>query len=197
LTNLLNSIGSITNILSLAEADPALAEKTRILGFDLQTLIQIGFQGLAALILFFFLSKLLFKPVRDILEKRHTEIETTLDKIEADNKAATELIAEYDGKIKNIKIEADKILTHAHKKAIAREDEIVKEAHEEAIKIMQRAHLDIEREKVQVKDEIRQEIIEVATIMAAKYVEVTLSEEQQKVLINETIDEMGDDTWLN
>ncbi len=190
-------MGSMTNLVSFLEMDPALAEKTRILGFDLQTLIQIGWQALAVFILFYFLGKLLFNPVREILAKRQTEIETTLDKIEADNKAAEELIAEYDGKLKNIKAEADKILSHAHTKAIAREDEIVKEAHEEANKIMQRAHLEIEREKELMKDEVRKEIIEVATLMASKFVAASLSDEQQKVLVNETINEMGDDTWLS
>jgi len=197
LTNLLVTMGSLTNMFTLLNVDPELAEKTRILGFDLQTLIQIAWQALAILLLFYFLGKLLFKPVREILTKRSTEIESTLDKIEADNKAAQQLIAEYDNKLKNIKAEANKILAHAHTRAVAREDEIVKEAHEEAGKIMQRAHLEIEREKEQMKDEIRKEIIEVATLMAGKFVEASLSEEQQQVLVTETINEMGDDTWLN
>ncbi len=195
MTNLLSGIGSLVQSVGLLEAD--LASKTRILGFDLQTLIQVGFQMLAVLLLFYFLGKLLFNPVRKILADRKDKIESTLDKIEADNKAAEGLKAEYDEKLKNIKAEADKILAHAHTRAVAREDEIVKEAHEEASKIMARAHLEVEREREQLKDDIRKEIIEVATIMAGKFVEVSLSEEQQKVLVTETINEMGDDTWLN
>lgn len=184
-------------MLTLLEADPNLADKTRILGFDLQTLLQLAWQAAAVLILFYFLGRLLFNPVREILAKRSEEIESTLDKIEADSKEAEQLKAEYDGKLKSIKTEADKILAHAHTRAVAREDEIVKAANEDAGKIMQRAHLEIEREREQMKDDIRREIIEVATILASKFVEVSLSEEQQKVLINETINEMGEDTWLN
>lgn len=195
MTNLLVGMGSLVNAVSILEAD--LASKTRILGFDLQTLIQIGFQMIAVLLLFYILGRLLFKPVRKILADRTDKIETTLDKIEADNKAAEELKADYEDKLKNIKAEADKILAHAHTRAVAREDEIVKEAHEEANKIMARAHLEIEREREQLKDDVRKEIIEVATIMAGKFVEVSLSEEQQKVLVTETINEMGDDTWLS
>jgi len=195
LTNLLVGMGSLVNAISILEAD--LASKTRILGFDLQTLIQIGFQMVAVLALFYALGRLLFKPVRKILSERSEKIETTLDKIEADNAAAKELKADYESKLKNIKAEADKILAHAHTRAVAREDEIVKEAHEEAGKIMARAHLEIEREREQLKDDVRREIIEVATIMAGKFVEVSLSEEQQKVLVTETINEMGDDTWLS
>jgi len=181
----------------LLEAENDMSEYTRMLGFDVQTLIQVLLHMSAVLLLFFLLAKLLFNPVREILENRKKEIETTLDKIESDNEAAETLKAEYDNKLKSIKAEADKILAHAHTRAVAREDEIVKEAHEEATKIMQRAHLEIERERDQMKDDIRREIIEVATIMASKFVEISLSEEQQKVLINETINEMGEDTWLN
>jgi len=168
-----------------------------MLGFDKATLLQIFWQWLAIMILFIVLAKLLFNPVREILRKRSQEIETSLDKIEADEKAASELKADYEDKLKSIKAEADKILAHAHTKAVAREDEIVKAANEEAAKIMQRAHLEIKREQEQMKDDIRREIIDVASIMAEKFVQATLTEEQQRVLVNETINEMGDDTWLN
>lgn len=194
--NILDSLSSITRIGFLLTADPVLPEP-RILGFDLQLLIQTGLQMMAALLLFYVLGRLLFNPVREILRKRQEEIETTFNKIEADSKEASELKTEYDGKLKNIKFEADKILSHAHTRAVAREDEIVKEAHEEANRIIQRAHLEIERERESMKDDVRREIIEVATLMASKFVEVSLSDEQQRVLISQTINEMGDDIWSN
>lgn len=195
MTNLIFSSSSVLKAVSLLESDTS--DLTRILGFDMATLIQIIWQWVAIMILFIVLAKLLFNPVREILRKRSEEIEGTLDKIEADEKAASELKADYEDKLKNIKAEADKILAHAHTRAVAREDEIVKAANEEAGKIMQRAHLEIEREKEQMKDDIRREIIDVATIMAGKFVQASLTEEQQRVLVNETINEMGDDTWSN
>lgn len=179
------------------ESSTDTTELTRILGFDQQLIIQFLFQVAAVLILFYFLGRLLFKPVREILEKRKNEIETTLDKIEADEKAAEAIKAEYEGKLKNIKAEADKILSHAHTRAVAREDEIVKEAHVEASRIMERAHVEVVREREQMKDDVRKEIIEVATLMAGKFVKVSLSDEEQRVLIHKTISEMGDDTWQN
>jgi F-type H+-transporting ATPase subunit b len=196
LYNILGSMNSITRIGFLLTSEAELPE-ARILGFDLQLIIQTGFQMAAALLLFYVLGRLLFNPVREILRKRKEEIETTFNKIETDSKEALGLKTEYDAKLKNIKFEADKILSHAHTRAIAREDEIVKEAHEEANRIIQRAHLEIERERESMKDDIRREIIEVATLMASKFVEVSLNEEQQRVLINQTINEMGDDIWSN
>lgn len=194
--NILDSLSTMTQFGFLLSTESSLPEP-RILGFDLQLLIQTGLQMMAALLLFFVLGRLLFNPVREILRKRQEEIENTFKKIETDSKEAETLKSEYDGKLKNIKLEADKILSHAHTRAIAREDEIVKEAHEEANRILQRAHLEIERERESMKDDIRREIIEVATLMASKFVEASLSEDQQRVLINQTINEMGDDIWSN
>lgn len=60
-----------------------------------------------------------------------------------------------------------------------------------------RATQEIELEKAKAEDEIRQEIIKVATAMAGKIVTVSLTEEQQNALLEETLKEMGDDTWLS
>ena len=57
--------------------------------------------------------------------------------------------------------------------------------------------LQLELEKAKAEDEIRQEIIKVATAMAGKIVTVSLTEEQQNALLEETLKEMGDDTWLS
>lgn len=51
--------------------------------------------------------------------------------------------------------------------------------------------------KSRVKDEVKQEIIGVATAMAGKLVETSLDGAGQAQLIDETLKEMGDDTWLN
>ena len=47
------------------------------------------------------------------------------------------------------------------------------------------------------KDEVKQEIIGVATAMAGKFVASSLDEDTQASLIDETLKEMGDDTWRN
>lgn len=150
-----------------------------------------------ACIVFFVLAKLLFKPVRNILENRKEEIASEYQRIEEDTEAVATLKTEYEDKLKNINKEADQILAHARKRAIEREDEIVKEAKEEADRLMKRAHLEVEREKEQIKDEMRREIIEVATVMASKFVAASISEEQKNTLVNETLTDMGDSTWLN
>ena len=103
----------------------------------------------------------------------------------------------YDSKLQAADTEVQEILSEARKKAKKRESDIVEEANEEAARVRNRASQEIELEKAKAQDEIRQEIIQVATAMASKIVTVSLTEEQQNALLEETLKEIGDDTWLS
>ena len=87
------------------------------------------------------------------------------------------------------------ILSSARKRAVKNEENIIAEAKEEAGRIIDRANSEAELEKERVKDEVKQEIIGVATAMAGKFVASSLDESTQASLIDETLKEMGDDTW--
>jgi F-type H+-transporting ATPase subunit b len=47
------------------------------------------------------------------------------------------------------------------------------------------------------QDEVKQQIIEVATLMAGKIIDAALTDEDHADLIQETLKEMGEDTWLS
>lgn len=171
------------------------AEASRILGFDLQLLVQMVIQGVTALALFYILGRLLFKPVREMLDKRSGRIADEFKRIEEDTEAVAALKTEYEGKLADIHAEADKILAHARKRAIEKEDEIIKEAKEEADRVMKRAQLEINREREQAADEMRTEIIEVATLMASRFVQASLTDKEKDAMVHETLAGMGDATW--
>lgn len=78
-----------------------------------------------------------------------------------------------------------------------KESDIVNEAKEEAARILDRANHEVELEKSKVKDDVKKEIISVASVMAGKIVESSLDENKQSQLIADTLKEMGDETWLN
>ena len=54
-----------------------------------------------------------------------------------------------------------------------------------------------ELEKQKMSDEVKQEIISVASLMAGKVVAASIDTTVQNQLIDETLKEMGDKTWLN
>ena len=170
---------------------------TRILGLDPQLIHDAILLGINIFILFFALSYLLFNPVRSMLNKRTERIRTDLDTAAEDKKTAAELKLEYEAKIKEIDKEAEAILSEARQKALHNEAKIVEEAKEEAARIIARANEEALLEKKRVVDEMKQEMISVAAAMAAKVISANIDINIQNQLVDETIKEMGDSTWLS
>ncbi len=165
--------------------------------FDLspQILFDAGVLAINIFILFVILSYLLFNPVRDLLKRRQEKITSDREAAEKDKEDALNLKAEYEEHLKSADKEVEAILSEARKKALKNADKITDEAKEEAARIIERAKQEAELEKNKAADQIKQEIIAVATMMAGKLVAVSLSEEEQNRLIDETLKEIGEDTW--
>ena len=168
-----------------------------IFGLDAQLLFDSLITMAAMIFLFIVLSYLLFNPARDLLEKRKKGIEEQMDTAAKEKEEAIKFKEEYDEKIKNADKEVDEILSEARKKALKKENDIIAEAKDEAARIVDRANKEIELEKSKVKDEVKKEIISVSTVMAGKIVASSLDNKKQSQLIEETLEEMGDETWLS
>ena len=87
------------------------------------------------------------------------------------------------------------ILSDARAKAVANENKIVAQAREEAAGILKRANEEAELEKKRVMDEVKQEMIAIASLMAEKVVKANIDTNIQDSLIDETIKEIGEVTW--
>ena len=83
----------------------------------------------------------------------------------------------------------------ARRKAVRNENDIIDEAKAEAGRIRASAEREAALEKEKVKEEVRVEIIGVASAMAGKMVAANMSPEKQEELLQETLDEIGDETW--
>ena len=169
----------------------------RLIGFDPQLLFESFFTALNIFILFFGLSYLLFDPVRNVLEKRRQKIAGELAQAADDKKSAAAMKAEYEAKLKDVSKEADAILEEARRKAKVRENEIVEEARAEAARIIERANRQIELDRKKALDEMKQEMVSIASLMAGKVVAASIDTKIQESLIDETLKEMGESTWLS
>lgn len=176
-----------------AEAEPKM--EGYIFGLTPQLLLDALILLLAVGFMFVLLSYLLFNPARDMLNKRREKIAKEMEEAAQERDDAAQFKAEYDAKLKAADKEVEAILSEGRKKALKREDEIVNEAKTEAARIMERASREIELEKNKMKDEVKREMVAVATVMAGKFVASSLNEEKQAQLIDEALNEMGDDTW--
>lgn len=168
-----------------------------IFGLDPQLLVDSAITILAMFFVFLLLSYLLFNPARNLMEKRQEGIREQMETAAREKQDAIQFKAEYDEKIKNVQKETDEILSEARKKALKKESVMLEEAREEAAQIVARANREVELEKSKVKDEMKQEIINVATAMAGKIVASSLDESKQSQLLADILEEMGDETWLS
>ena len=169
----------------------------RLFDLDMQLVHDVILLAIAVFFLFLAMSYLLFNPVRKMLEDRKLKIKTELDDAAADKADAAQLKTQYEEKLKNIDKEAEAILSEARQKALHNEAKIVEEAKAEAARIIARANEEAMLEKKRVVDEMKQEMISVATAMAAKVISANMDINIQNQLVDETIKEMGDSTWLS
>ena len=167
----------------------------RLFSLDAQFLFDTIVLALSMLVLFTLLSYILFNPVRDMLEKRRQRVADEQETAKRERQEAVAHKEEYEQKLKEIKKEAEEILSEARKKAMKNEAKIVAEAKEEAARIIERANAEIELEKKHALDDMKQEMIAIATMMAQKVVTASIDTKVQESLIEETLKEMGEQTW--
>lgn len=169
----------------------------RLFGLDMQLIMDALQFGASVFVLFLFASYLLFNPVRKLLKDRQEGISKNIKDANADREQAEELKKLYESKLKGVEKEAEQILSEARQKALKNEAKIIDEAKEEAARIIKRAGEEAELEKKRAADEVKQEMIAVASMMAAKVVAASMNTQIQDTLVEETLKEMGDSTWLS
>lgn len=169
----------------------------RLFDLDAQLLHDTIILGISVLVLFILMSYLLFNPVRKMLSERQERIKRNIDTAIADKREAKESKQKYNKRLKNVEKEAEQILSEARNKALKNEAKIVDEAREEAARIIQRANEEALLEKKRVLDEMKQEMITIASMMAGKVVTASIDTTIQDSLVEETLKEIGDSTWLS
>ena len=155
----------------------------RLFDLDFQLLADSLLMIIAIFVLFLALSYFLFNPARKMLQDRQNKIKNELDDAKSNMEQAAGL--------------KEEILSDARKRALENENEIVAKAREEAARIMERARTEAQLEKQKMADEVKREMIGIAAMMAGKAVSVSMNADIQDSLVNETLKEIGDNTWLS
>lgn len=169
----------------------------RLFNLDWQLLADSCLSIIAVFVLFLALSYFLFEPARKMLNARKAKIHDELEDAKQNMETAQSLKAEYEEKLKEIDKEAESILSDARKRALANENQIVAEAKEEASRIIERAKVEAQLEKQKMSDEVKKEMVVLASLVAGKVVAASIDTTVQEQLVNETLKEIGDSTWQN
>lgn len=169
----------------------------RLFGLDFQLIADASLMIIAIFILFLAMSYFLFDPVRKLLNDRKEKIRGDLESARESKEDAEQLKAEYESRLKDVDKEAEAILSDARKRALANENQIIAQAKEEAARIIEKARTEAELEKQKMADDVKREIVSVASALASKWIVASLDPVIQEQLIEETLKEMGEGTWQN
>ena len=138
----------------------------------------------------FFWSKLVA-----FVEKRQQLVQANIDSSLALKKEAEDLKDQYDKQIMSAGQEANVILENARAQATQEKKQILSKAQQEAVLLKQKAQEDIEREKRNAQNSMKDAIGEVAVDVAKRFVADQMDEETQKKYVDDFISEAGDKSW--
>ncbi len=142
------------------------------------------------LILCLILKHFLYKPVKEMLNKRRQEVEDTYRRAGEAEAAAQQTKAQYEAQMANAKQEANALMQEASRRAQSRSEEIVAEAKQNAAHIVQKAEERIETEEKQARSKMKQEISGVAFAAAEKILQKELSPDDHRQLLDDVIGDL-------
>ena len=144
------------------------------------------------LILYLVLRKILFNPIKNMIDSRKKEIDDMYEGAEKDRAEAESMRKSYEQKLENAAEESEEMLRSAQRRALLKEEEILKEAEEEARRTKERAEEQIALEKRQAMNEITDEVSAIALQIAEAVVARDVKAEEHEALIDGFIDAMGE-----
>ena len=143
------------------------------------------------LIIYLFLKKILFKPVKNMIDSRQKEVDDMYAGAEEAESSAKSLKAEYEEKLAKANDESEEILRTAQRRALLKEEEILKEAAVEATRIRDRASEEIAMEKKRMLGEIKDEVSGMAIDIASAVIGREVSSAEHEKFIDSFIDDIG------
>lgn len=141
-------------------------------------------------IVIFVLSKLLYKPILSMLEKRRKEIEEGVNLTAKLREEEVKMEEKREKMLATTRKEASQILEEARKQAKTEEKEIIDAAHKEAENILQKGKEDVVALKAEMEKGVRESTVELAVAMAKRLLTGVLSAPDQHKLITKHLKEV-------
>jgi len=142
------------------------------------------------LITMWVLSKVAFPKIQEALDKRAATIAESIDAAERQRKESDELLSEYRARLAEAREQADDIMARARKAGETAEAEAAAAGKEKRDELVESANREIEAQTRRSLDEIRQTIADLTVVAAEKVTRKSLTDEDQKRLVEEALSEV-------
>jgi F-type H+-transporting ATPase subunit b len=172
-------------------ADPAPEEEYEgVISLDVWTML---FTFMNLLLLFYFARKFLFKPIKKMIDSRQEELDNLYEDAGKAKSDAEQFKAEYEVKLEQATAESEEIMRRTVRNAQLKEEEILKQARDEAAKTLQRAEEQIESERKQAMEDIKNDVSDIAIDIASAVLSREISEDEHREMIDGFIDRLGEE----
>ncbi len=153
------------------------------LGLMIWTLIAFG-------VTMFFLRRQALPRIGEAREKRAKAVRENIEAAERQRAEADDLLAEYRGRLKEAREQADDIVTRARKSSDAAIAEGTAEGRAKRDELVSAARQDIENETRRSLDKIRKEVADLTVLATEKITRKTLTGEDHQRLVEEALAEV-------
>ena len=151
---------------------------------------EIVTQLLGFLIVFFILKKFAFASILGVIDARKKKIEDEFASIDKRKLAAEELEKEYRRRLDRIEQEAREKIQEASKISEGLARDIQERARLDAQKISERTKADIEQEIAKARLSMRNEIVEISSLITEKILREKLDAREQEKLVEKFVKEL-------
>ena len=141
-------------------------------------------------ILVIVLWKFVLKPVNNMISKRQEEIREKIDTADRKSLEANEYLEEQKKTIDKSRVEAKKIIDEGKEAARKIKEEIENQASEKSKLMLENALMEIRSEKDRSIIEVKDEMVDIALSASQKIILKSLSEEDHKKLIEESLKDL-------
>ncbi|MCF6156213.1 MAG: F0F1 ATP synthase subunit B [Candidatus Brocadia sp.] len=156
--------------------------------FNIWTLL---FQIINFIVLLFILKRILYKPVREIIEKRRGLIAKTVEDAEKTKKEAQGLKEKHEEELKKLKELQNQMLERAREEALKDRNKLLSEAEKDAVKIIEKEKALFDAEKRRVEAELKNKTLEIASVFASNLLGDISDEELHKAIFRKLMKENG------
>lgn len=151
--------------------------------------------GVNIFVLSFCLGYFLSPMIGKMLSKRKEGIAAALSLSRQRREDARQEVALYERRLEHFEDERQELLLKAGEKAGVLEAQILAAADEESQRILARARREADLLRAKLEDEMRREMVTCGSQAAARLIAEHMDEAAYGRLIDETLKEMGEETW--
>jgi len=146
-------------------------------------------QLLTTIVLIIIVQKLLYKPVRGMLDKRAAHIKRHIEEAERDQKLAAGHLSEAERQVQTAKTQSQLMLKEAQEAGATTRNEALEEAKETTRRMKLQADEDIRKARDQAADDIRREIVDVAIEASKRVLERELVKKDNEKVVDDFVKE--------